>query len=230
MKRALLLAAVAMLASAPAMATTFTYQSYSETPQTSNINISAPNAISGSMGQIVLHSGPNNTGNTLEAWCLDIYHYLQSSSTYTTFPLTTAGTGGSNPTLSTTQIWQIGSLMVNGGALIGSNALASAATQLAIWITEYGAGTFTYTGVTPSSIVTLANDMLGWLGNIWHCPTCSVTTLVDETKTNQTLGIGQAGQGNTPLPVPGAVWLFTSGLVGLGMIARRRRKATAAAA
>ena len=92
------------------------------------------------MGQIVLQGAGANTGQTLLAWCLDVFTYLQNSGTYQISPLTTAGSGGSNPPLTNMQISQIGSLMVNGNALIktSSDTNVSAAIQLAIWLTEYG--------------------------------------------------------------------------------------------
>jgi hypothetical protein len=221
----LLAAAVAILASGPAMAaSTFQYSGYHLTPNTQTIHISQPNAVVAGMGQIVLHGAGTDAGGLLPVWCLDIFHTLAGSGTYNISPLTTAGSGGSNPPLTTTQISQIGSLMINGGALIPSNANASAATQLAIWIIEYGAQNFIFSNVN-STVTTLANTFIGYLSNIWKCDNCSVSMLSGNGN-SQVLGYGSPpGIGDVPLP--GAVWLFAGGLVGLGMIARRRRKVAA---
>ena len=33
-----------------------------------------------------------------------------------------------------------------------------------------------------------------------------------------------SGQSINPVPLPGAIWLFASGVAGIGVLARRRRK------
>jgi hypothetical protein len=202
-----------------ASAATFQYSSYSVTnPQT--IDVTSPVQGSGQMGQIVLHgAGPNN-GQTLLAWCLDVYVYLQNSGTYQINPLTTAGSGGSNPALTSMQISQIGSLMVNGNALIQTSPdpNVSAAVQLAIWRIEYG-NSFAYTNVSPA-ITALALMLEGYVkGGQWDCPSCTVTLL--SLNGSQTLGYGSV------VPLPGALPLFASGLVGLGLLRWRRNRKSA---
>src|SRR5262249_37816125 len=127
---------------------TFQYGSYSVVNE-QGITIYTPNSVSGGAGEIVLHGSGPNAGQTILAWCLDVYTYLQSSGTYTISPLTTAGSGSPNPTLTTTQIGEIGALMSHGEALINTGSNVSAATQLAIWEVEYGAS-FTSNGISSS--------------------------------------------------------------------------------
>ena len=212
-------------------ASTFQYDSYTVT-NTQSIHILTPNNITGGMGQIVLHGAGANSGQFQAAWCLDIYDGLTNSGTYTAGPLTTAGSGGSNPILSAAQISEIGSLMVHGTALINSDKKVSAATQLAIWMVEYG-NTFTYSGVS-STVTTLAQQYESnvMAGGQWVCPTCIVTML--SLRGDQNLGYGsdlpggnfnllvESNQGTTPLPA--ALPLFVGGLGGFGLLAWRRKR------
>ena len=205
-----------------ASAATFQYGSYTVTnPQNITITSPPPNPVSGEMGQIVLQGAGANTGQALLAWCLDVFTYLQNSGTYQISPLTTAGSGGSNPPLNALQISQIGSLMVNGNALIktSSDTNVSAAIQLAIWLTEYG-NTFASNNVSLA-VSTLAALFQGYVqvGGQWYCPNCTVTLLT--LNGDQSLGYGSA------VPLPGALPLFASGLVGLGLLRwRKKRKNT----
>lgn len=212
-----------------ASAATFTYNSYNvANPQ--SINILTPNAVTGLAGQITLHGSGANAGQTLQAWCLDVFTYLTNSATYTISSLTTSGAGGSNPALTTAQMAQIGALMVNGNALINSSTDVSAAIQLAIWRTEYGAS-FTYNGLS-ASVTSLANTYLANVatGGIWSGPTYIVSLL--SATGDQTLGYANGDQQGelTPTPLPAAWLLMVSGMAGVGYVARRRKKQNGAAA
>jgi hypothetical protein len=180
----------------------------------------------------VLQGTGTNAGQIQTAWCLDVYDFLTTSGTYTVGPLTTDGSGGSNPTLSDAQISEIGSLMVQGTASINSSTDVSAATQLAIWKLEYGAS-FSYSGVS-SSVEGLADQYESnvMLGGQWFCPDCTVTLF--SLDGDQNLGVGSppaTSRGGPPgaTPLPAALPLFASGAGGLGLLSWRRRKKTAVA-
>jgi hypothetical protein len=213
-----LLLGAALLAGAPvASASTFTYSSYSVTNEQS-INIFTPNNVSGGAGEIVLTGSGANAGHTIVAWCLDIYDFLTNSGTYNVGVLTTSGSGGANPTLTTTQIGEIGALMAHGESLINTSHDVSAAIQLAIWEIEYGSA-FTSNGITPS-VSTLAATYVTDVKNGTWAPDSNVSLL--SLRGDQTLGF------LTPLP---ASWLMMlSVLAGLGFIAFRRQKHGPAAA
>jgi hypothetical protein len=207
-----------------ASAATFTYSSYSVTNE-QDITILTPNSISGGAGQIkLIGSGANagvvtNDGADILAWCLNIYTYLANSGTYTVGTLTTAGTGGSNPTLTTTQIGEIGALMLNGDAIINSSTNVSAAIQLAIWKIEYG-NTFTSSGLS-SAVTTLANTYISDVnGGSWG-PDYNVSLLSESD--NQNLGFV------TPTPLPSTWTMMLIGAAGLGFFAYRGTKNRAAA-
>ena len=121
-----------------ASAATFTYNSYNvANPQ--SINILTPNAVTGLAGQITLHGSGANAGQTLQAWCLDVFTYLTNSATYTISSLTTSGAGGSNPALTTAQINLLASTQVQElsttqiGGLSSTQIGALTPTNLAPW-------------------------------------------------------------------------------------------------
>jgi len=199
-------------------ADSFQYSSFSATNE-QFIQITSPINAAGGMGQIVVQGSGPNSGQTLLAWCLDIYHSDVSSGIYNISPLTTAGSGGLNPPLTTNQISEIGSLMLHGNALIAtsSNTDLSAANQLAIWLVEYGSA-FQYTGVT-TSVTNLALTLISFVDSPsgqWYCSDCRVN-LFSEANV-QTLGTGFEA------PLPGALPLFGSGLVALGLLGLRKKR------
>jgi hypothetical protein len=214
--------ACALTIAAQARADTFTYSSYSIlNPQ--DISISKPTSVVGEAGQITLTgSGPTNAGQSIIAWCLDVYDFLNSSGIYQIGQLTTAGVGGQNPTLTANQINEIGSLMAHGDTLLTNHnspqyQFISAAIQVAIWTIEYGSNNFKYT--TDSHVASLAQtyvfDVLN--GGVW-APTANEysVTLLSE-RGNQNLGYVD------PTPLPAALPLFAGGLSALGLLGYWRR-------
>jgi len=212
-----------------AHATTFQYDSYS-TINAQTINVLSPTVGYGEMGQLILNGAGPNSGQTLTAWCLDVSVYLTTSGTYTLGPLTTAGAGGSNPALTTEQISEIGSLMLNG---LSSDTDSSAATQLAIWMLEYGSE-FSYSGVSSAvTALALTYESNVMPGGEWYCPNCTVTLL--SSLGDQSLGyalLPTEGGGTLPaVPLPATLPLFATGLGALGLLGwRRKQKATALSA
>src|SRR5664280_2922903 len=203
-----------------ASSATFTYNGYTVANE-QNINILTPNTISGGAGQVTLIAGANS-GQNLLAWCLDVYNSLAPSGTYTIAPLTTAGAGGSNPSLTTTQIGEIGALMKNGDLHIGASTDVSAATQLAIWKVEYGAA-FAYTGLDAGAIALAATYLTdAAAGGTGWAP--EGVNLFSEGG-NQNLGdwTPLGGGGSNPTPLPAALPLFATGLGALGLLGWRRK-------
>ncbi len=214
-----------------ASAATFQYDGYTVT-NGQTVQILTPNNAADVMGQIVLQGVGANAGQFQAAWCVDIYDVLTPSGTYTAGPLTTAGSGGSNPALSDAQISEIGSLMVHGTALINSNTDVSTATQIAIFMVEYG-GSFTYSGIS-SAVTVLAQQYESNVmpGGQWFCANCAVTLFSLEG--DQNLGSGsQTGGGDVnptgTTPLPAALPLFAGGAGVLGWLSSRRKKKEALA-
>jgi len=216
-----------------------TYTSYSWTGDTVTITGPSPlspiNSETGGAGQIRLHL---STGQTLLAWCLDVFDWLQTSGTYSV----TQNGPINNGQVSASTAAHIGGLMVEGNNLIqanhtltiGTNSFSvadeSAATQIAIWAAEYGAG-FTYkTSIMPAGFTDLVAYIDARAGTSTYftldpdpinCPKGQTTDCTSPT--NQHLGY-------VPVPSP----IAGAGLPGLAVactallaLARRRRQAIA---
>lgn len=202
------------------------------------VTIKTPRSVTGVAGQIQLIGTGPNSGQNLLVYCLDIYDNLANSGTYTVSQLSTSGAGGSNPTLTQTQIGEIGSLIVNGNALIAKATKStvqaiSAAIQLAIWDIEYNnptkahgntTNTFTYLGPTsqlPQGTINLVNTYVANVeaGGIWEAPYYNLSLLT--ASGNQSMVYAN------PTPLPGALPLFATGLGVVGLLARRRKRKAA---
>ena len=113
--------------------------------------------------------------------------------------------------------------MIHGQTSVLGNTFGlngSAAFQLAVWNVEYqGSLLDNASGALATLVAQLVANVQP--GGVWDCPTCSVD-LLDAPAQNQVLAFGIDAT-----PLPAAVWLFGSGLAGIGLLARRRRKAVA---
>jgi hypothetical protein len=219
---AILTAAVAMLAAAPATATEFDYGSFSVINQ-QNITFTLPLARTGGAGEIVLNGTGPNAGQQLDAWCIDLFDNLASSSIYNIVPLTNAGVGFPNPTLTNQQISQMGSLMIHGTADVPGDPdiNASAAFQLAIWNIEYQGDLLdNASGALATLVAVLVSRVQP--GGIWDCPGCTVDQL-DVLPQNQVLAFGVPSE----TPLPSAMLLFATGIGGAAALLRKRRKVKA---
>ena len=218
-KTAWLLASAIALAGVPAHASQFDYGSFSEI-NGQNIAITSPVNEGVSAGMIVLTGAGPNVGQTIDAWCVDLFDRLQSSAIYNIVPLTNAGSGFPNPALSNQQISELGSLMIHGQSSVLGNTFGldgSAAFQLAIWNVEYGGSLLdSASGALATLVAALVANVQP--GHVWDCPTCSVD-LLDAPAQNQVLAFGVDAT-----PLPAAVWLFGSGVGGAALLMRRRKR------
>ena len=224
MKKLLLGTVLALGITSAAQADQFVYSGFNVINQ-QNISFTAPRVITGGAGEIDLHGSGPNAGQTLDVWCIDLLHDLQTSALYNIVPLTNAGAGGGNPTLTNAQLAQMGSLMIHGAASVLNNAFGfdgSAAFQLAIWSIEYPGNLLDNASGALAVLVTalVANVQTG---GIWDCPTCTVMQL-DVTPQNQVLAFGVDA-----VPLPATVWLFGGALAGLGALMRRRKQTSVVA-
>ena len=222
-KAALLAASMLSLLPVAAQATQFDYSSFAEV-NGQNITITSPVAEGVSAGMIVLTGTGPNAGQTIDAWCVDLFNHLQTSAIYNIVPLTNAGSGPPNPILTNQQISELGSLMVHGTTSVLGNTFGldgSAAFQLAIWSVEYG-GALLDSASGP--LATLVSALVANVqpGGVWDCPGCSVE-LLDAPAQNQVLAFGVPSE----TPLPAAFWLFGSGVGGAALLMRRRKKAKA---
>jgi hypothetical protein len=205
-----------------ASATSYTYSNYSVADE-QPITITAPNNVSGGAGQITLYGSGPDAGINIAAWCLDVYDYLQSSGTYTVTGLTTSGSGGSNPTLSLTQIGEIGGLILQGNSFIANNTdspLASAAIQIAIWMVEYS--NFSSNISSSSALGTLAWEYYNYITNGTWGRDVQVSLLSEAN--NQDLAFIDPNFSLPGTPIPGTLFLFAGGLGLIGMVGARKRR------
>jgi hypothetical protein len=223
---ALPLIAALLLGVNVASAGTYTYSSYTVSGEQA-IWITSPTDVIAEMGQIDLVGTGASAGINIMAWCLDVYDPLLGSaggSGSFTYNVTTPLLPPSG-TLSANQIGEIGGLMANGNANIGT-ANVSAATQLAIWEVEYGSA-FRFAGVSWQTS-NLATMLIGELGGM--IPLDSNIALFTDAG-DQTLGAiitPTITPFITPTPLPVALPLFATGIGVMGLLGwRRKRKSDA---
>lgn len=214
------LIATAVLSMPSAKADTFTYTGFSVVGGGVGVSVTGPVVANVLAGQTILHGSGANAGTDLAVWCVDLLNVLQNGPyTYQISTLTTAGVGQGNPTLTTQQITAIADLIAHAG---GSDVQHEAAVQLAIWKEIYGAA-FTTAGVDPTIASLESFDLANVLpGGLFFDTGLTVEFLHDAP-----IAPDQAMAFVVPAtPLPAAVWMFGTGLAGLGGLAlRRRRKA-----
>jgi hypothetical protein len=181
-------------------------------------------------------SGPTlPAGSSFMAWCVDIYHHLDTSSAGAAYTRRSGNEfyGAGSPT--TTRLEQLASYVVDSdanaltttlqSALTGN--LQSAAFQLAVWeIVNEGtsaalnviSGDFYVTG--SSAVTTLANQ---WLANSQGWATTQHLAVWDGPNTTQDLAVF------APIPEPQTFAMLLAGLGLMGFVARRRQRNLAAA-
>jgi hypothetical protein len=200
------------------------------------VHITGPNNFSesGGAGQISLNL---TTGGTILAWCLDIYDFLQNAGTYSVTPNGAFFNHGAP----TPDGAKIGGLMVEGNQLIKNNlpltltesgqkytfsvADISAATQVAIWETEYGAH-YTFS-VAVSGFDYLVSDLINNAGTSNYFTLDPDPVNCSDSPVRGCITTGNQHLGYAPVPGPilgtGIPGLLAA-CAGLMALARRRRR------
>jgi len=188
-------------------------------------------------------SSPFDAGLTLGVFCIDVFKDLVT--TGGTFIAEGALENGNNVTLSPTTESQIGWLVNNyfdPTATTSASALGmtpnefAAATQLAIWQTEYTSAFFSFNsygdtllnegGISDPGFVSVLEGLIGpFAGNIDEWEPYNTTTDQPDPSLNQGQAfIGGSGiTNNEPIPEPASLALLSAGMIGLAAVRRRKR-------
>jgi hypothetical protein len=214
-KQSLLAATIGLVVALndPAGATTFSYSGYSVV-NNQTVTITGPYGFNETVGsgQIVLHG----SNGDLPTWCIDIFHFLQGSGTYSLGgPPSNNGSQPPAPAsaaLSAAQTGLIGALVLYGNTHLGDSYDVSSGTQIAIWQTEYGALGYSFNGSAG------ANAMAALLLGLPLAPYTGWNMLSSTDGQGLVNSQGLA----TLVAEPTSVMLLGGALAGFAVIRRRR--------
>jgi hypothetical protein len=155
-------------------------------------------------------------------YCIDLLHSININATYNAF-YNNKGQLTGRPEITATNGGKI-AWLVTHQAQTATTKEQQAGLQAAIWKQVYG-NRFELLSTTGSAIKTAYNNYIAALGS----NTASVKTVLwidprsgsNNTTHNQDLVAWGAGF-KLPTPIPGAIWLFGSGIAGLVSFARRK--------
>ncbi len=198
-------ACLAIAAVAPAHAGQMTYSSYSIL-NSQNVTLHDANPWTRDetvgAGQITL-KGTNTPGGMIATWCIDIAHTLQGSGNFTTGGFLSGDFGT-----------KVNALLTNVIPTLKAGYDNSSALQVAIWQAEYGSN---LTVFGPAGVMSQAQTYLDNVKNgTWKAdPRMGVAVLARD-------GNNQDQAYLTAVPEPASMAVVATGLIGLGLIRRKR--------
>lgn len=216
---AMAVALAGLFAAQPAAADTLTFNGFSDGYVAASI-YNAPSPVGGNPTSVRAggFSMTNATaGGTFQAWCVDIFSRMASSTNYT---FTTGAALA--PLYTSTQITALERLASNNLASVTSNPTNSAAFQLAVWeIVNERSGTYNVSVgsgnfYADSAAAGAANSMLNNLGSA--APTMILSVWKESTYPTQDLAVF------APVPEPQTYAMMLAGLGLMGFVARRRQQ------
>ena len=181
-------------------------------------------------GQIVLYATdtalPTTPAFNVAAWCVDLYHGISLGNNSYAFVVGTAvTTNGNGVAISAATNTKLMTLAAYGNSLLaGANAGSAdvaSAIQLAIWQTEYSGLTFTASAAVTNYVTTFEA-----YANTHTLTGASLSPLNGQQQliTNTVAPGGLGGTTTTQAPEPVSAALLSTGLLGLGIVRRRRAR------
>jgi hypothetical protein len=227
------LAGLAITASQPALADTLRYQGAWYSPYDGAFQIvdgspTLSRSVSAGAFRMTDVSGPTlPAGTSFMAWCVDVYHNLNTSSAGASYTLRSGGDFYASASYKVSDLERLASYVLGNSLL--TNSVQSAAFQLAVWeiVNEsntaqpysIGSNDFRVTGGDWAAR-TLANTWLGIVNAGTYAIGYSLG-IWDGPNTTQDLAV--FSKVVSPVPEPETYAMLIAGLGLMGFIARRRR-------
>jgi len=174
--------------------------------------------------------GPNGSGQTINAFCIDLMHYVSNGATYDVQALASAA-------VSSGEALKLSELAFLHLTDSRTSSVKSSAFQAAVWEIVYetsasydlDSGSFSVTGLGSGagSVHNLAESWLAGLGSA--SSTLGDYALINTSGTSQNYAYLITGTGNTSVPEPVTMISGFLAVAGLGAYVRRKMRVPAAA-
>ena len=216
---AIAVALASLFAAQPAVADTFTFGGFANGSVAATI-YNTPSPVGGNPTSVAA-GGFNMTnttaGGTFQAWCVDIFSWLASSTVYTQV------SGASFYPTSLAKVTDLEKLATRNLPSVTGNATNSAAFQLAVWeIVNETSGVYSLSGgnfYATSAASATANSMLSAL-NSATTNTAQILSVWKETPGHPTQDLAVFA----PIPEPQTYAMMLAGLGLMGFVARHRKQ------